>query len=317
MTIILSNLQRLTSVVPSSLDAARYMQLLFKAETIADSASLLKTDEEISVEHVGLGDAEVEFVSPKTASGIWRERLSKHGAALLSLTFNVPDLEAATKLLEEENVHPIEQQPSRCVFDTMEIVGFNIELSQGQARPAPLSLWGRASPLLHVEITHHDEQAASKWLKRVFGAQSVETEFSDFLVKTTGGRMKHIHHVQLGDTVLQYIDPTSEAGPWYDQLQERGSSVHNLTWLVDNMEEIAAASERAGTRDLRYFEFDYSKLFGEDTRLKPKVIGRIIDPAALLGFHTELSEPQASNINAFLLKQVPQHMLKVVEGTDI
>ena len=253
----------------------------------------MKTDEEISVEHVGLGDAEVEFVSPKTASGIWRERLSKHGAALLSLTFNVPDLEAATKLLEEENVHPIEQQPSRCVFDTMEIVGFNIELSQGQARPAPLSLWGRASPLLHVEITHHDEQAASKWLKRVFGAQSVETEFSDF------------------------IDPTSEAGPWYDQLQERGSSVHNLTWLVDNMEEIAAASERAGTRDLRYFEFDYSKLFGEDTRLKPKVIGRIIDTAALLGFHTELSEPQASNINAFLLKQVPQHMLKVVEGTDI
>lgn len=317
MTINLSNLQRLTSVVPNSSDAARYMRLLFNAETISDSASTTRTDEDISVEHVGLGDAELEFVSPKNAGGIWYERLSKHGSALLSLAFNVSDLEAATQLLTDENVPIIEQQPSRCLFDTMEKVGFNIELSQGQARPVPESLWGRASPLLHVEITHYDEQAASKWLGRMFGAKSVETEFSAFLVKITGGRMNNIHHVQLGDTVLQYIDPTAEAGPWYDQLQERGSSVHNLTWLVDNMDEVAAASEKAGTTDLRYFEFDYTGLFGDDTRLKPKVIGRIIDSAALLGFHTELSEPQATNINAFLLKHVPQNMLKITEETNI
>ena len=309
MEITLSNLQRLTMVVPSSSAAAGYLENLFEAKVLSNSTSSLRTDDQISVEHVGLGDVELEFVAPKSTSGVWRDRLSRQGPALLSLAYKVSDLEAATQLLAQEGVYPADDEVSRRVFNTMAIVGFDLELSEGAPRPAPAPLWGRVSPLLHIEITHHDEQGASKWLERVFGAETVETEFSSHLVKVSGGRMNNIHHVRLGDTVLQYIDPTTEAAPWYDQLQARGPSVHNLTWLVENMPHVAIASEKAGTTDLRYFEFDYAALFGEDTRLKSKVIGRIINASALLGFHVELSEPQASNINAFLLKQIPHGML--------
>jgi hypothetical protein len=42
-------------------------------------------------------------------------------------------------------------------------------------------------------------------------------------------------------------------------------------------------NQRAGTRDLRYFEFDYSPMLGAENMLRPVTVGRILDARAILG----------------------------------
>jgi catechol 2,3-dioxygenase-like lactoylglutathione lyase family enzyme len=304
LAIELLRLHRITAVVPDPEASYTYLQALFGVRRIDDAGSSLRSDGEISVVQARLGHLVLEFVAPRTRHGEWQARLMTHGPAVVSLACTVADLGHAARSLEAEGIQALAGTHLRGVYDTAGLLGFNIELMESTGAKdaeSPRLGHGGVSPLVHIEITHNDVNAAYGALHRLFGSEKVELAFAAFLVNVTAGRM-NIVHVNLGDTVLQYIQPRHDAGPWWHQLQARGASVHNLTWLVEDMPAIAAASRHAGTRDLRYFEFDYSPLFGAANVLKPKTIGRIIDASSRLGFHVELSERQATNINDFMYK---------------
>lgn len=298
---------RATVVVHDASAACSYLGSVLGAQPVVEPDRALAANGAARQQSVGLGDMVLEFIEPTRDSGYWRDRLDGVGPSVVSLALEVEDVAAARTVLNGEGIVSHLTADGRVVGESMARLGFDVELlerKRGGSTAGERAGWGRVSPMLHVEITHDDIAAAALLLERLFGSKRIETAFSDFLVSASGGRMD-IRHVNLGDaTVLQYIEPRPEAGPWWIQLQQRGPSVHNITWLIDDMPAVAAASAAAGTSDLRYFEFNYDRLFGAENRIGDKTIGRIIDAAAIVGFHIELSEPQATNINEFFFKTV-------------
>ncbi|WP_084397134.1 VOC family protein [Henriciella aquimarina] len=305
MAISISTLRRVTCVVPDSGLAINYLENLFQARRLRNVPTHINSAMSLRLAHVGLGDLVIELVEPLSPNSFWKSRLEEDGAHVVSLAYGTDDMEQLIADLSAERLDLLEAENDAVWCKCRHITGFDLVLepwnkNRPEQKPGG---WGDVSPMLHVEITHPDIAEAGRWLEKLFGSQRVEKAFSEFLAGITAGRMD-IKHFSLGDAVLQYIEPRHDAGPWWDLLQRAGPSVHNITWLVDDMPAVAKASDAAGTKDLRYFEFDYSPLFGEENRIGDKTVGRIIDCAHLLGFHLELSERQARNISDFMFKAV-------------
>lgn len=306
MTVSVSNLKRVTCVVSDAKLACAYLEKLFRAQRLENVPSHVQAGGSVRVFHIGLGDLVIEFVEPLSSDSLWRRRLEGEGPHVVSLAYGVADLDTVIIDLSGEGLELVETASSAVWCRCRHVIGVDLvfEPCPGHDRETETrGAWGDVSPMLHVEITHDNIAAAGDWLARLFGSKIVEMDFSKFLVGITAGRMK-IQHVNLGDAVLQYIEPRHDAGPWWGLLQASGPSVHNITWLVNDMAAVAEASQQAGTRDLRYFEFDYSPLFGAENKIGDTTIGRILDCAHILGFHLELSERQARNINDFMFKPV-------------
>jgi hypothetical protein len=305
MSASLSRLRRVSCVVTDIDPAALYLESLFRAQRLENVPTHIHRASGLHLAHIGLGDLVIELVAPQVKDDAWGKRLAQYGPHVASLAYGIEDMDQLLADLSDDKLEFTKADSGAIWCKSRALIGFDLILEPWKQGPlAGLTRrWGEVSPMLHVEITHHDIAQAGRWLKRLFGSQRVEQEFSEFLVGITAGRMD-IQHFSLGDAVLQYIEPRHDAGPWWELLQKAGPSVHNITWLVNDMAAVADASLAAGTRDLRYFEFDYAPLFGEENRIGDKTVGRIIDCAHILGFHLELSERQAKNINTYMYKEV-------------
>jgi hypothetical protein len=300
MTVAVRRLQKITAVTTDARIAADYLVTVFGAERLSAA------DGEATTVIIGMGDVVLELMAPGQDDDYWGRRLVAFGPGVVSLAYAVADVDGALEELRGAGLATVGGTGGRHVVDATALVGFDLELVEGDPASGPSAprLWGTVSPLMQIEVTHHDIDAARTVLASLFGSGDVETVFSEHLMSVTGGRMV-IRHVDLGDGMLQYIQPRDDAGPWWDQLQERGPSIHNLTWFVDDMATVERLAREQGTSDLRYFEFDYSGLFGRENDTKPVVIGRILNTRALLGFHIELSEPMSTDLNSYLFKQTP------------
>ena len=143
------------------------------------------------------------------------------------------------------------------------------------------------SPLVHIEIVVRSAEKAYEFLNRVFGAEKTEIEVANFL--SSFGVAK-VMHVKLGDVVLQFIEPLTDASPWADHLNEKGPGVHNLTFSVKNMKEAIEALEKEGAKTLFEMPFDWGELFGSKN-VRPDVAPvAMIGSEDILGFRLELSE---------------------------
>jgi catechol 2,3-dioxygenase-like lactoylglutathione lyase family enzyme len=98
------------------------------------------------------------------------------------------------------------------------------------------------SPLVHIECVVPDAEKAYQFLHDSFGAEKVQEEFAGFL----DGENARVIHVGLGDVVLQFIQPITQEGSWYEQLRDKGPGVHNLTFVLDDMKEAVKTMESAG-----------------------------------------------------------------------
>ncbi len=92
------------------------------------------------------------------------------------------------------------------------------------------------SPLIHIEIVVQDAEKAYKLLNRIFGAQKVEEDIANYLSHSPAVK---VIHVQLGNVILQFIEPLTEGTLWYDHLKEKGPGVHNLNCYVKDVKEVA------------------------------------------------------------------------------
>ena len=120
------------------------------------------------------------------------------------------------------------------------------------------------SPLVHIEIVVRDADAAANFLEKVFGANRIEEDLVRLLNETSLGLLK-IEHVQLGNVVLQFIEPLSDGGDvWAEHLRKKGPGVHNITFQVDDVVETAEVLAREGAPTLFTFPLDWEKLFGAD-----------------------------------------------------
>jgi catechol 2,3-dioxygenase-like lactoylglutathione lyase family enzyme len=146
------------------------------------------------------------------------------------------------------------------------------------------------SPLVHIEIVVRDADAAADFLERVFGAKRTEPEFVKFLNETAAGLLK-IEHVELGNTVLQFIEPLTDGGDlWAEHLRKKGPGVHNLTFTVESLEEAAATLAREGAPTLLTFDLDWAKLLGPDVVRKDMPPVHMVGSEEIVGFRLELAE---------------------------
>ncbi len=148
----------------------------------------------------------------------------------------------------------------------------------------------KVSPLVHIEIVVPDAEEAYRFLNKVFGAQKTQLEFANFL----DGPTAHVVHVELGGVVLQFIEPREEGTIFYDFLKEKGAGVHNLTFLVDDINEAVKALESEGAPVLLKFPLDWAQMaefFPPGVTIRPDTPPvHMIGGEEKVGFRFELSE---------------------------
>jgi catechol 2,3-dioxygenase-like lactoylglutathione lyase family enzyme len=146
------------------------------------------------------------------------------------------------------------------------------------------------SPLVHIEIVVRDADAAANFLERVFGANRIEQDLVRLLNETSLGLLK-IEHVQLGNVVLQFIEPLSDGGDvWAEHLRKKGPGVHNITFQVDDVVETAEVLAREGAPTLFTFPLDWEKLFGADKVRQNVAPVHMVGSEEIVGFRLELFE---------------------------
>lgn len=146
------------------------------------------------------------------------------------------------------------------------------------------------SPLVHIEIVVRDVNAAVDFLEKVFGAKRTEPELVSFLNETAIGLLK-IEHVELGNVVLQFIQPTGDGQDvWSEHLRKKGPGVHNLTFHVGDLNQAAAALAEAGAPTLFKMDLDWAKAFGPELVRQNIPPVHMIGSEEIVGFRLELAE---------------------------
>jgi catechol 2,3-dioxygenase-like lactoylglutathione lyase family enzyme len=146
------------------------------------------------------------------------------------------------------------------------------------------------SPLVHIEIVVRDVNAAVVFLEKVFGAERTQQEQVRFLNETSLGLLK-VEHVQMGNVVLQFIEPLPEGGDvWAEHLRKKGPGVHNLTFQVDNVPETAAILDKEGAPTLFTMPLNWERLYGPDKDRKDAPPVYMVGSEEIVGFRLELYE---------------------------
>ena len=146
----------------------------------------------------------------------------------------------------------------------------------------------QVSPLIHIEVVVRDAEEAAAMLKRVFGAEKTQLEFAGFL----SGPGAKVVHVDLGGTVIQFIEPLVDEGLWAEHLRTKGPGVHNLTGVVDDLTKAVRLLQDEGAPVLLEMQFDWSQMLGDLARPDVPPV-TMVGSEEKLGFRLELAENPA------------------------
>ncbi|MFX0021254.1 MAG: VOC family protein [Candidatus Hermodarchaeota archaeon] len=143
------------------------------------------------------------------------------------------------------------------------------------------------SPLVHIEIVVPDAQKAYEFLNRIFGAQKVEEDLANYLSHSPA---VNVIHVQLGDVILQFIEPLTEGTLWYDHLKEKGPGVHNLNFYVKDVKEVAKVFKQEELKTLFKLRVDFSQFLDSENMRPNNPPVYMLEGEDIVGFRFELQE---------------------------
>jgi hypothetical protein len=145
----------------------------------------------------------------------------------------------------------------------------------------------RLSPLHQVEYAVKDLDYSMQFFADVFGESEVESIFSRVLTNPA----LDIRHAGFGKTVQQFCQPLMEGLPHSTAVQEWGNCVHNLCFLVENIDAIVTNCHEAGLEALIEFPMgdNWRQLLAEDN-IQGNHQSYIFDTRAVFGFQLELAE---------------------------
>jgi catechol 2,3-dioxygenase-like lactoylglutathione lyase family enzyme len=306
MTINLSELAHIKVIVPNAEEAYQILLNIFGAEKIKEDF----VNSYIKVVYVGIGDFILQYIEPIADNGPWYDHLQTKGPGVYSLAFGVENIKETVEMLEkeggiapllsidmEEEKFPVEflnpKIKSEYIMNTMEILGFNLELGEKSSdieltSPKTLFVTGRdnligdASTMLHIELVTPNGEKTYKFLRKMFRSKKVEKLFSS-LINT---EVMPIVHVNLSNVVLQYCQPTPSMGTWANILKNNGVYVHNLNFLVDDIEKTVA----------KYREQKIRRIFKQKLTPDAETHYYMMRSLNKLGFHMEHGETPAESI---------------------
>jgi catechol 2,3-dioxygenase-like lactoylglutathione lyase family enzyme len=326
-------LSPLTHIEISVNDAEAAFQVLNKTlgaiKVQEELAALLGGEGAIDI-HVGLGDVVFQFVQPKIQIGSWSDQLKNSGPGVHNITFGVDDMQKTREIFKKKGISELivmdfewdkiipaevlkpNPQPV-VIMNTMDILGFHLELYEPFLKEGfePLlqkylmeqdNLIGDVSPMLHIELVVPDIEKTYQFLHDVFGSEKVELKFAEFL----DGEFSKVVHINLSNVVLQYIQPIAKVASWYEQLQKSGPGVHNITFLVNDIEKTVENFEKNGISQQISFPLEWENLVGkEDFNLKSRTV-HIFNTMDKIGFHLELFEKPSKTNTDYLFTEVKE-----------
>jgi len=135
-------------------------------------------------------------------------------------------------------------------------------------------------------------EEAFRLLNSIFGARKVQEDFAKFL----SGDQQKIVNVGIGDVVLQFAEASVEKGPIYEHLKEKGPGIHNLTYLVEDIDAaLKTMKAEEGIEPLYSYDLDWESLIQSDyANPKAKTV-YVMDTMSLIGFHLALLELPGEN----------------------
>ncbi|MHA1931595.1 MAG: VOC family protein [Promethearchaeota archaeon] len=143
------------------------------------------------------------------------------------------------------------------------------------------------SPLVNMGVVVPDAEEAFRLLHFLFGAEKIQEELSNFL----SGDTAKVIHVGIGDIVLQYIEPLAKEGIWYDQIQEKGSGIHHLTYTVDDIKAtVKELEKKGGILPLSAIDIEWENLIQSDFTNPNATTIYIMNTMEKFGFHLAIIE---------------------------
>ncbi len=328
MTVNFLDLVHIEITVPNAEEAYQILHNVFGAEKVQEEFAGFLDGEYNKVIHVGLGDVVLQFIEPLAEGSSWDAQLKTKGSGVHNLTFGVESAEDTANEMERlggmkplftfdlewGNMIPPQLLKSgvKKVFmmNSMEKLGFHLEfgdnpvkdrvnvIPQTRYTTGRDNLVGPVSPMLHIELVTPDLEKTYELLHKVFGSEKVEIEFADLLDTP----FMRIMHVNLGNVVLQYCQPMvkvkTEMGSWYDLLEKNGAYVHNITYIVDDLDDIVEKFKKERINPLFTFNLQWDKL-DENMKSEYKPV-YMMNTMEKLGFHMEFGElPSGDDRKAF------------------
>ncbi|MFW9943190.1 MAG: VOC family protein [Candidatus Thorarchaeota archaeon] len=318
MTVKFLELLHIEITVPDAERAYQILHNVFGAEKVQEEFAGFLDGEYNKVIHVGLGDVVLQFIQPLVKEGSWYNQLKTKGAGVHNLTFRVESAEEAAKEMEKlggikplftfdlewKNMIPAQMLKTEVgkvfMMDAMEKLGFHLEFGDSPVKEGvdvfPQTryatgrdeLIGSVSPMMHIELVTPDIEKTYELLHKVFGSEKVEIEFANFLDNPASRCV----HVNLSNVVLQYIQPMvkipNEFGSWYNLLEKNGCYVHNITFVVDDLDDVVEKFKKEGIEPLFTFPLQWKKL-NENMKSKIKPV-HMMNTLDQLGFHMEFGE---------------------------
>jgi len=80
----------------------------------------------------------------------------------------------------------------------------------------------------------------------------------------------------------------NEFGSWYNLLEKNGSYVHNITFIVDDLDDVGEKFKKEGIEPRFTFPLQWEKL-NENIKSKTKPV-HMMNTMEKLGFHMEFGE---------------------------
>lgn len=319
MTVNFLDLVHIEISVPDAERAYQILHNVFGAEKVQEEFAGFLDGEYNKVIHVGLGDVVLQFIEPLAEGSSWDAQLKTKGAGVHNLTFGVENAEETAigleKLggikplftfdLEWGNIIPPEilNATSGKVFmmDSMKQLGFHLEFGDNPFKEEVRNmtpqtryvtgrdeLIGSVSPMMHIELVTPNIEKTYELLHKVFGSEKVEIKFANFL----DSPISRVIHVNLSNVVLQYIQPMmkidNEFGSWYNLLEKNGAYVHNITFIVDDLDDVVEKFKNEGIEPLFTFPLQWEKL-NENIKSEIKPV-HMMNSLDTLGFHFECDE---------------------------
>lgn len=327
------NLSPLTHIEISVNDAEAAFQVLNKTlgaiKVQEELAALLGGEGAIDI-HVGLGDVVFQFVQPKIFVGSWSDQLKNNGPGVHNITFGVDDMQKTREIFKNKGISELivmdfewdkiipaevlkpNPQPV-VIMNTMDILGFHLELYEPFLKEdlAPPQtkfvtgldhLIGDVSPMLHIELVVPDIEKTYQFLHDVFGSEQVEIEFAEFL----DGDFSKVSHINLSNVVLQYIQPLAKQATWYEQLQKTGPGVHNITFLVNDIDKIVESFKNNGVSHQIFFPLEWENLVGKEDFNPDSRTVHIFNTMEELGFHLELFERPSKTRTDYMFTEIKE-----------
>jgi hypothetical protein len=231
--------------------AARFIRDVFGGQDVDVELTKKLGQTGSMCEHVLSGGMVYEFVKPVPELIGSQEQMKKDGPIARFASYQVDDVNAAVDVLLAAGCKLIGRKDDCAWIDAADKCALNFEIikkSDEWVCHTGDRLTSDRGPFMHVEVVTSSPSGAADFMKKIWGAEDVETNISDKIGSFPGIDGCGCLHVLHGGMVYQFIAPGEGLPGWDKHLEAHGPSVHNICYHVEDFQQAVDALMSRGCK---------------------------------------------------------------------